>query len=590
MLRRKRLVAAVAVAAGLALMAGLWLPVLATSPWQSADGAFLSGNSKTNCVYPATSQTLLAQFSAATKTTFNCVVLFNNAKPEWSDWVNVWFAHPPTPDMNFVQWKNAVPGRRLIISQPMVPDDVPANWRELGAEGDYDQYATQLATTLVAEGLGDSIIRLGWEANSSSADPESALGTDPSQYQDWAIYWARIVRAMRAVPGADFLFDWTVNQYDQPIPLDSWYPGDDVVDIIGIDAYDSGIDNTALSPAQRWEQLSNEPDGLNAVAAFAQAHGKPMSIPEWGLVPTGAQGGAGDDPAYVAGIASFIANNDVIYSSYFEHPGEPNVIPLTDAPNSLVTYQQDIAHSTPPPPGPSQILLTDAQGQVSAVTAFGTSTIGQPINGLNQPIEGIAATSDANGYWLVASDGGIFSYGDAPFLGSMGGSHLNRPIVGMTADDQTGGYWLVASDGGVFAFDAPFEGSMGGAPLNRPIVGMAFDPVTGGYWLVASDGGVFAFDAPFEGSMGGTPLNRPIVGIVGTPDGNGYWLVASDGGVFAFGDAGFAGSQVPGTAVSIVTDTSGAGYWIVSASGAVTPFGDAWIPLSTNPVTVGAAA
>jgi hypothetical protein len=590
MRRRKRIAVAAAVAAGLALVAGLWLPVVATPQWQTANGQFLNGNSKTNCVYPATSQALLAQFSEATDNTFDCVVVFNNDKPSWSDWVNVWFAHPPSPDMNFVQWKNAAPGRRLIISQPMVPNDVPANWRVLGAQGAYDQYATELATNLVAQGLGDSIIRLGWEANFPSADPESALGSDPSQYQDWAIYWGRIVQAMRAVPGADFLFDWTINSEVEPIPLDAWYPGDDVVDIIGIDVYDSGISDPTLSPAQRWEQLSSEPDGLDTVAAFAQEHGKPMSIPEWGLIPVGPYGGGADDPAYVAGIGSFIADHDVIYSSYFYHPGETNVVPLTDAPSSLETYRQDIVHTAPPPPGPSQLFLTSPQGQVSAVTTFGTTTVGQAVAGLNKPIEGIAATADEGGYWLVASDGGVFSYGDATFIGSMGGTALNRPIVGMAADDQTGGYWLVASDGGVFAFDAPFVGSMGGTPLNRPIVGMARDPVTGGYWLVASDGGVFAFGAPFEGSMGGVLLNRPIVGMISTPDGNGYWLVASDGGVFAFGDAGFAGSQVGGAAVSLVPDSSGSGYWIVSASGTVTPFGDAWTPLSNGPVTVAAAA
>jgi hypothetical protein len=37
------------------------------------------------------------------------------------------------------------------------------------------------------------------------------------------------------------------------------------------------------------------------------------------------------------------------------------------------------------------------------------------------------------GYWLVASDGGIFSYGDARFFGSMGASHLNKPIVAMAS-------------------------------------------------------------------------------------------------------------------------------------------------------------
>jgi hypothetical protein len=86
----------------------------------------------------------------------------------------------------------------------------------------------------------------------------------------------------------------------------------------------------------------------------------------------------------------------------------------------------------------------------------------------------MAATPDGGGYWLVASDGGIFSYGDAAFYGSHGGTPLNKPIVGMAATPDGGGYWLVASDGGIFGYgDAAFWGSHGGSPLNQPVVGMA---------------------------------------------------------------------------------------------------------------------
>jgi len=72
----------------------------------------------------------------------------------------------------------------------------------------------------------------------------------------------------------------------------------------------------------------------------------------------------------------------------------------------------------------------------------------------------------------VASDGGIFAYGDAVFYGSTGSIHLNKPIVGMAATPDGLGYSLVASDGGIFAYgDASFLGSMGGTPLNQSIVG-----------------------------------------------------------------------------------------------------------------------
>ncbi len=126
----------------------------------------------------------------------------------------------------------------------------------------------------------------------------------------------------------------------------------------------------------------------------------------------------------------------------------------------------------------------------------------------------MAATPDGGGYWLVASDGGIFSFGDANFFGSTGSIHLNRPIVGMAATPSGGGYWLVASDGGIFSYgDAKFSGSMGGKPLNSPVVGMAADAQTGGYWEVAADGGIFSFGAPFYGSTGSIRLNAPIVGM-----------------------------------------------------------------------------
>jgi hypothetical protein len=219
-----------------------------------------------------------------------------------------------------------------------------------------------------------------------------------------------------------------------------------------------------------------------------------------------------------------------------------------------------------------------------SVTAFGTAAAavgGTTLSGLNAPIVGIAGTPDANGYWLVAADGGVFNYGDAPFIGSLGNIHLNAPIVGMSSSATGRGYRLVASDGGVFAFgDASFQGSLGNLHLNAPIVGIATTPSGNGYWLVAADGGVFAFgDASFQGSLGNLHLNAPIVGISSTATGLGYRLVASDGGVFAFGDASFAGSlgnlslNAPITAMAATGD--GNGYWLLGADGGIFAFGDA---------------
>jgi CSLREA domain-containing protein len=202
---------------------------------------------------------------------------------------------------------------------------------------------------------------------------------------------------------------------------------------------------------------------------------------------------------------------------------------------------------------------------------------------LNAPIVAMAATPDGKGYWEVAADGGIFNFGDANYYGSMGGKHLNDPIVGMAATPDGGGYWEVASDGGIFSFgDAAFYGSTGSIHLNKPIVGMAAAPSGNGYWLVASDGGIFNYGsgAGFFGSAGSLVLNKPVVGMAAAPNGTGYWLVASDGGIFTYGTGvGFFGStgsiHLNKPVVGMAATPSGGGYWLFASDGGVFNYGDA---------------
>jgi hypothetical protein len=196
-----------------------------------------------------------------------------------------------------------------------------------------------------------------------------------------------------------------------------------------------------------------------------------------------------------------------------------------------------------------------------------------------------------HGYWLVGSDGGIFTFGSAQFYGSTGNLVLQRPVVGIVATKDNGGYWLDASDGGVFSFgDTQFYGSIPGIglhpagsglphSLNAPIVGMVPSNDDGGYFMVASDGGVFAFgDARFAGSCPGIGgCAGAAVAVMPDASGNGYWLVTQTGNVYAFGDASDLGA--PGNTGSPVTSAvrtpDGGGYWILTANGTVHPYGDA---------------
>ena len=222
------------------------------------------------------------------------------------------------------------------------------------------------------------------------------------------------------------------------------------------------------------------------------------------------------------------------------------------------------------------VALLAAAGPLGSVATAASSTFSHAPR-----LATSSSTLNVPAYWLVAADGGVFTFGGVPFYGSMGGHPLNRPVVGIAAGPNNGGYWEVASDGGIFSFgDAQFYGSMGGHPLNRPVVGIAATPDGKGYWEVASDGGIFSFgDAHFYGSTGSMTLNSPIVSMVATPSGNGYILVASDGGVFAYGDAKFYGSLAsyplsrPIVGAAITPNESG--YWFSDNNGAVTAFGSA---------------
>jgi hypothetical protein len=227
---------------------------------------------------------------------------------------------------------------------------------------------------------------------------------------------------------------------------------------------------------------------------------------------------------------------------------------------------------------------------VATVTSSTSPTLAQ-LTGTEIALADIppAPPAPTHGYWLVGSDGGIFSFGSAQFYGSTGNLRLQRPVVGIVPTTDRGGYWLDASDGGVFSFgDTQFYGSIPGLglhpagsglpnSLNAPVVGMVASSDNGGYFMVASDGGVFAFgDAHFAGSCPG------IGGCVGSavsvmPDhtGKGYWVVTSTGDIYAFGDAAYYGAPGHGTVTSAMATPDGKGYWILLGDGEVFTYGDA---------------
>ncbi|HUZ43452.1 MAG TPA: PQQ-binding-like beta-propeller repeat protein [Acidimicrobiales bacterium] len=261
---------------------------------------------------------------------------------------------------------------------------------------------------------------------------------------------------------------------------------------------------------------------------------------------------------------------------HFATPSVGDGLLLLGVSNTVRAFAASGGAAPPPAPVTNAGYWMTASG--GAVYNFGdVASYGSEAGkvGPGGPVVGMAPTADAKGYWLAGASGAVYNFGDAGAYGSAAGRPLARPVVGMVATPDGHGYWLVASDGGVFSYgDAGFFGSTGAMRLNQPIVGLASTLDGRGYWLVASDGGIFSFgDAVFHGSTGAMHLNQPVVGMAATGDGGGYWLVASDGGIFCFGDAGFHGSagaaHLARPVVGMAADTATGGYWLVASDGGV---------------------
>lgn len=328
--RPRRLVAALAL---LAVLAPGTIVALLAGPGGGTPQA-----SSGTCAYSDHSIAALQRFSDLVGAEVNCAVVFNDASPDWRTWERPWFLTTTEPDRNWGKWQRADPGkRRLIITQNLFPDEVKnSDWLHAGAVGAYTAHARALAANLVGAGQGDAVIRLGHEANGTWY-PDS-LGKTDQDFALWRQFWRATVIAMRSVPGAHFRFDWCVNAAVRPIPLDKYYPGDDVVDIVGVDAYDSGLAGVPAGEG-RWQTIYTRPGGARDVAAFARAHGKPLSIPEWGIGPRGAADGtSGDDPAYLAGIEGMTRQNRIAYQGYFYSAGYG--LALRSGPQSLARYRR----------------------------------------------------------------------------------------------------------------------------------------------------------------------------------------------------------------------------------------------------------
>lgn len=320
----------------------------------------------------------------------------------------------------------------------------------------------------------------------------------------------------------------------------------------------------------------------------------PIDVVNVATAPNGSWQATFVVPSFVGAIAT----RGGYGSDVFPGPWEFQAAPCSGGPGSLVIVPFLVTTTTVSPsrfvgiaatPGGHGYWLVQAGG---GVYSFGDARFHGSLPGLHvapaAPISGIAATPDGGGYWLVGQDGGVFAFGDVRYYGSLPakGIHPFGVVVGVTPTSDGGGYWLLGADGGVFAFgDAGFFGAPRAGPAEASLLRT---PGGKGYMVINQQEG----RPTFEGDSVSSPLASSIpselpphdamfASAALTPSGNGLWEAGTDGGVFSYGDARYLGS-LPGLGIApaapvvgMAAAADGGGYWLLGADGGVFAFGNA---------------
>jgi hypothetical protein len=232
--------------------------------------------------------------------------------------------------------------RPMAIGVPLIVNGASLR---AAANGDYDDQFRKLGALLIAKGQASAILRLGWEFNGgwypwkADRDPEAFRGA-----------FRRVVGVLRSTPGQHFRIVWNPTANAGSVaPQDLW-PGDDVVDLIGLDFYNQSWRRQDADPQVRWQNYLTGNYGLNWLARFAAAHRKPIAIPEWGTGTRPDKHGFGDDPLFIHNMAAWMRAHDVLFHSYWDYtaPDYDSTMSAGKFPQTLVAYKAEFGGAARP--------------------------------------------------------------------------------------------------------------------------------------------------------------------------------------------------------------------------------------------------
>ncbi|HEX5659831.1 MAG TPA: glycosyl hydrolase [Polyangiales bacterium] len=227
----------------------------------------------------------------------------------------------------WASWAREQPGRRIVYALPMLIE--PGDTLAACAQGAYDVHFAAVGASLVDAGLTNAIVRIGWEW-----DGDWFAWSSRGHEREYAGCFQSAVRAMRnARPEGQLQFEWSASDdifWRTPEQIAAAYPGDEYVDVFGVNAYDvSWVPNSYPLPGtcsdeckrtRRETAWNDMMRGVYLTRDLAAAHDKPIAIPEWGLWDRSDGNGGGDNADYVARMHAFVnePSNRVLYQVYFD--------------------------------------------------------------------------------------------------------------------------------------------------------------------------------------------------------------------------------------------------------------------------------
>ena len=217
----------------------------------------------------------------------------HSGRADWADWTSSisWLVKQFSGLDNQIHW-----------TIPMFADQGNLT---AAAKGEYDSYYTKAAQILANAYPNEDkiVIRVGVEFNGDWM-PWAAAGHE----HEFIEAYRNFVDALRTVSDK-FVFEWNVNVGDFGMNPADAYPGDDYVDIIGMDFYYNQW--VSSDPVKAWDYMVHQTYGLQWLEDFAAAHGKPTGYSEWGVQYDNAA-------AYIASAADWFASHDVAYAIYWD--------------------------------------------------------------------------------------------------------------------------------------------------------------------------------------------------------------------------------------------------------------------------------